>query len=114
VARDVRPTRRLYSFASSSNRFFVNGRLFRRSIAQFVRIPLEGFMRSLVIPLVAALALPGCWPEQEVTGSTNKCAADMFPQYNPKVLKQCVDVCIKCDHGVMTTCSTSCNLKGAR
>jgi hypothetical protein len=30
------------------------------------------------------------------------------------VLEQCMDVCIKCDHGVTTTCSTSCRLKGAR
>jgi len=24
----------------------------------------------------------------------------------PKVLEQCMDVCIKCDRGVMTTCSS--------
>jgi len=28
-------------------------------------------------------------------------------------MKQCVAVCITCERGVMTTCSTSCKLKGA-
>jgi hypothetical protein len=46
--------------------------------------------------------------------ATKKCATDIYPSYNPKVLEQCMDVCIKCDRGVMTTCSTSCTLKGAR
>ena len=49
------------------------------------------------------------------TETTNKkCATDIYPSYNPKVLEQCMDVYIKCDRGVTTTCSTSCNLKGAR
>jgi hypothetical protein len=39
---------------------------------------------------------------------------DLYRSYNPKVRDQCVDVCIKCDHGNMVTCSTSCMLKGAR
>jgi hypothetical protein len=50
----------------------------------------------------------------EVTGSTNKCATTFHSSYNPKVLDQCVDVCIKCNHGIMTTCSASCTLRGAR
>jgi hypothetical protein len=29
-------------------------------------------------------------------------------------MKQCVAVCIACESGVITTCSTSCTLKGAR
>jgi hypothetical protein len=29
-------------------------------------------------------------------------------------MKQCVAVCIACERGVVTTCSTSCTLKGAR
>ena len=48
------------------------------------------------------------------TEATNKCATNIYPSYNPKVLEQCMDVCIKCDRGVTTTCATSCNLKGAR
>jgi hypothetical protein len=48
-----------------------------------------------------------------VTGSTNACATQLYSSYNPKSLKQCVDVCIKCNRGNTTTCSTSCTLKGA-
>jgi hypothetical protein len=29
-------------------------------------------------------------------------------------MKQCVDVCITCERGSMTTCSTSCTMKGAK
>jgi hypothetical protein len=69
-------------------------------------------MRSVAVLFVMRLA--ACSPDAEVTGSTNKCATDLYPSYNPKLLNQCVDVCIKCNRGNTTTCSTSCNLKGAR
>jgi hypothetical protein len=49
-----------------------------------------------------------------VTGSINDCARKLFTPYNPKNMKQCVAVCIACESGVTTTCSTSCTLKGAR
>ncbi len=68
-------------------------------------------MRSVAVLFVITLA--ACSPDAEVTGSTNKCATDLYPSYNPKLLNQCVDVCIKCNHGNTTTCSTSCTLKGA-
>jgi hypothetical protein len=42
------------------------------------------------------------------------CAAEIYGSYNPKDIKQCVDVCTRCDHGTVTTCSTSCTLRGAR
>jgi hypothetical protein len=60
-----------------------------------------------------ALNLVSCSPGGE-TRSTNKCAAGLFPSYNPNDLKQCVAACIKCENGVTTTCSTSCTLNGAR
>jgi hypothetical protein len=69
-------------------------------------------MRSVAVLFV--ITLVACSPAAEVTGSTNKCATDLYPSYNPKLLNQCVDVCIKCNHGNTTTCSTSCTLKGAR
>jgi hypothetical protein len=28
-------------------------------------------------------------------------------------MKQCVAVCIDCERGIVTTCTTSCTLKGA-
>ena len=43
-----------------------------------------------------------------------KCARRLYADYNPKNMKQCVDVCISCERGSMTTCSTSCTMKGAK
>jgi hypothetical protein len=71
-------------------------------------------MRRLTILVAIVLVVASCSPQEEATGSTNKCATDLYPSYNPKVRDQCVAVCIKCDHGNTTTCSTSCMLKGAR
>jgi hypothetical protein len=68
--------------------------------------------KSMLFGLLALLL--GSCSEAEVTGSTNKCEAQLFSNYNPKVLQQCVQACQKCDHGTITTCSTSCTLKGAR
>jgi hypothetical protein len=69
-------------------------------------------MRTIWV-LGIALFVAACSQEGEVTGSTNACAAGLYSPYNPKVMKQCVDVCIKCNRGVTTTCTTSCTLKGA-
>ena len=71
-------------------------------------------MREVAILSAAAFLLSGCWSDPEVTGSTNSCAANLYSQYNPKVMDQCVNACIKCDRGNVTTCTTSCTLKGAR
>jgi hypothetical protein len=69
-----------------------------------------------LLPLVAALLLAGltagCWPEAEKPLS--QCVTNNFPAYNPKDKEQCIAACIKCDRGVVTTCATSCSLKGAR
>jgi hypothetical protein len=72
------------------------------------------FMWRFAVLIAMASVVVSCSPDAEVTGSTNKCATDIYPSYNPKVLDQCVAVCIKCNRGVTTTCSTSCTLKGAR
>ena len=71
-------------------------------------------MRGVAILLTIALVVTSCSPQEEATGSVNKCATDLFSAYNPKIMDQCVAVCKKCDHGVTTTCATSCTLKGAR
>jgi PBP1b-binding outer membrane lipoprotein LpoB len=71
-------------------------------------------MRRLAALASVALLLVSCSPEGDATGSTNKCAASLYPSYNSKNLEQCVAVCIKCDNGSTTTCSTSCTLQGAR
>jgi hypothetical protein len=69
-------------------------------------------MRVAILSL--ALLLTGCFEKDDTTGSINTCAVNLFSNYSSKNLQQCVDVCVKCDNGVVTTCSTSCTLKGAR
>jgi major membrane immunogen (membrane-anchored lipoprotein) len=64
--------------------------------------------------LILVLLLGGCFEEDETTGSINTCAADLYTNYSSKNLQQCIDVCVKCGHGAVTTCSTSCTMKGAR
>ncbi len=71
-------------------------------------------MLKVAIVGAAVLSLAGCWSEPEVTGSTSSCTANLYSRYNPKLMDQCVNACIKCDHGNVTTCTTSCTLKGAR
>jgi hypothetical protein len=60
-----------------------------------------------------ALVISACSPDSETTGSISSCAKELYPAFNPKSLDQCVAACKKCDHGVTTTCTTSCTLKGA-
>lgn len=65
--------------------------------------------------IALALLLGGCFDgDQAPTGSINACATNLYPNYSPKDLHQCVEVCLKCDRGITTTCTTSCTLKGAR
>lgn len=70
-------------------------------------------MREIFIGCLFGLILSSCSPEAQVATSNNKCVTELFASYNPKVLRQCVEACIKCDHGTPTTCTTSCTLKGA-
>jgi hypothetical protein len=69
-------------------------------------------MWRFAVLIASASVVVSCSPGEPE--ATSKCATDIYSSYNPKVLKQCMDVCIKCDRGVTTTCATSCNLKGAR
>ena len=70
-------------------------------------------MRAIIAIVLAAAVLAACKPDTEVTGSIDSCARNLYSPYNPKDIKQCVAVCIACERGVTTTCSTSCTLKGA-
>ena len=72
-------------------------------------------MRVIIAIVLSAAALAACTPESnaDVTGSVDNCARKLYSTYNPKDMKQCVAVCLACQRGVMTTCSTSCTLKGA-
>ena len=70
-------------------------------------------MRAIIAIVLAAVALAGCKPDNDVTGSIS-CANKLFSPYHPKDMNQCMAACIACDRGVITTCSTSGTLKGAR
>ena len=72
-------------------------------------------MRAIIAIVLATAVLAACKPENnsDITGSIDACARNLYSPYNPKDMKQCVAVCIACERGVMTTCSTSCTLKGA-
>jgi hypothetical protein len=73
-------------------------------------------MRVILAIVLSAAALAACTPESnnDVTGSVDNCARKLYSQYNPKDKKQCVAVCIACERGVTTTCSTACTLRGAQ
>jgi hypothetical protein len=70
-------------------------------------------MRRFASLATLAFVVAACSPEAAPTGSLNKCATELFPAYNPKLMDQCNAACKKCDHGTTTTCTTSCTLKGA-
>jgi hypothetical protein len=63
-----------------------------------------GHMRRFAVLATLAFVVAACSPEGEATGSITKCAAKLYPAYNPKVMDQCVAVCKKCDRGTPTTC----------
>jgi hypothetical protein len=71
-------------------------------------------MRRFAILASLACIVSACSPDVETTGSTNSCAKQLYPTYNPKIMEQCVAVCRKCDNGTPTSCPTSCTLKGAQ
>ena len=71
-------------------------------------------MRSMCIGILTAMLLTGCSKEPEYTDQQGSCIAKQYKQYDPKQLSQCVNVCKNCFAGTSTTCTTSCNLRGAR
>ena len=72
-----------------------------------------GMLRYAFLTVVV-LTTVSCDQTDETTGSVGHCVAQNFPAYNPKSMDQCVAACKMCQHGVTTTCTTSCTLKGAR
>ena len=71
--------------------------------------------RELAVLLGVLCSLAGCNNDtSDPTADTLKCARRLYADYSPKNMKQCVDVCISCERGSMTTCSTSCTMKGAK
>ncbi len=72
-------------------------------------------MRTLLAIALSVATLAACTPENssDVSEAVGNCARKLYSRYNPKDMKQCVAVCIGCERGVMTTCSTACTLQGA-
>ena len=70
---------------------------------------------KLVLPLLILGGVAGCNNDtSDPAAQVLPCAKKQYADYNPKNMKQCVDVCIACERGSMTTCSTSCTMKGAK
>ena len=69
-------------------------------------------MRFPIVCLIA-LTISGCRNE-ESDGPTIACANRLYSSFDRRNMQQCVEVCVKCNHGSMTTCSTSCTLNGAK
>ena len=91
----------------------------RRAVAATFQVRAPGWsdtMRVIIAIVLSAAALAACTPESnsDVTGSIEDCARKLYGDYNPKDKKQCVAVCIACQRGVTTTCSTACTLRGAQ
>jgi hypothetical protein len=57
-------------------------------------------MWRFAVLIATASVVVSCSPDAEVAGSANKCATDIYPSYNPKVLDQCVAVCISAIAGL--------------
>jgi hypothetical protein len=64
--------------------------------------------------LLLLLGLFNCSKAPDETDLTAECKARLAAALEAKNFKQCIAACIDCEHGVTTTCSTSCTLKGAK
>ena len=72
------------------------------------------FVSMTVCLLVAVFALTQSLKPAEPPAVTVACASKLYSSYDPKNFEQGVAVCMACNAGVRTTCSTSCKLRGAR
>jgi hypothetical protein len=80
---------------------------------QFPLAPDE-LMRKLSLLVLLATSLNGCSNEPEYSDQQRACIAKLYSSYDAKQMGQCVNVCKSCMGGNTVTCTTSCNLKGAR
>lgn len=67
---------------------------------------------SLLIAAVTIMA--SCSKEPEYTDRQRACIAERYSKYDATRFDQCVDVCQQCLAGTVTTCTTSCKLKGTK
>jgi hypothetical protein len=71
-------------------------------------------MRALSLLVLPVMFLAGCSKEPEYTDQQRVCIAKLYSSYDAKQMNQCVNVCKSCMGGSTVTCTTSCDLKGAR
>ena len=71
-------------------------------------------MRLLSSIAALGLLVCACSQTEDMPPELKACVTKLYANYSPKNLDQCTAVCLACLKGVETTCSTSCNLKGAR
>ncbi len=70
-------------------------------------------MQVVLVVLVPLAVLAACSPGRRRHGVDEPVHGGAFT-YDEKNFDQCIAACIKCEHGVTTTCATSCRLKGAK
>lgn len=72
------------------------------------------FMTVAVCLLIGGFALMQALKSDDPPQVSMACAAKLYSSYDPRNFDQCLAVCMACNAGVKTTCSTSCKLRGAR
>jgi Prokaryotic membrane lipoprotein lipid attachment site len=70
-------------------------------------------MQRAILAITLVVTLTGC-SQESTPEAIEACKVRTIAGYNPKDMNQCVRACIACENGVVTTCTTSCTLKGAR
>jgi hypothetical protein len=73
-------------------------------------------LAGLLLLACFAVGLSACSDDRDQPAYTEQqrlCIAQRYNNYDPKQLKQCLDVCKTCMNGSVITCNTSCKLKGA-
>jgi len=78
------------------------------------RRSLSDLMLPLSLLILLATLLTGCSNEPEYSDQQRACIMKLYSSYDAKQMSQCVNVCKSCMGGSTVTCTTSCNLKGAR
>jgi len=71
-------------------------------------------MQVVLVILIPLAVLAACSQGGDATSDVNLCKASLPFPHDEKNFDQCIAACIKCEHGVTTTCATSCRLKGAK
>jgi hypothetical protein len=92
-----------------------NRKFRRNSVPLILTRPKQGSLMQIVLVIFIPLAvLAACSQQPESASSANQCKSALALSNDEKNFDQCIATCIKCENGVVTTCATSCRLKGAK